>query len=143
MRKCSQCGAEIERDEAAFCAECGCAVEVEIEPQGEGGAKEYKQAVENAWADGIVDDDDRRELDNARSQLQISESEAARLEQQTRDALAREERRSDPDGSVIGLELNDSHFYMEKRAGVIDLAFVNNTSRAVNPVRLAIKSKSL
>ncbi len=104
-------------------------------------ADKYKEAVEDAWEDGVIDEKDRRQLDSVREELSITDSKAAGMEEEARKAVTSGGRdHGDPDMSVVELQINDSRFYMEKRMAVLDFAFVNKSDRRIPRAELSIKS---
>ncbi len=113
----------------------------EESPPEDEGAEKYKDAVEDAWEDGVLDEEDRQKLDSYRDELDLPESKAADMEQEARKAVTAGGH--DPDNldlSVVGIEINDSRFYMEKRSAVLDFKFVNNSDRRISRVKLSVKS---
>ena len=157
MGNCPKCGTIVLPEEGRFCSGCGQAVEPAITvpgtsqeaalescPQEDGRKAKYLEEVAKSASDGAIDLNDRETLEETRVQLGISGPEAAELEVQAIDGLRAEPgilERTPP--CPIALEINDNHFHMEKKAGVLDLRIVNQIDKVVSKVCVAAKCNYL
>lgn len=163
MKACNSCGSQDHLDEARFCRHCGAALEAtdatEDEPTGAqakdqidseeaipydaaDSQEEYRQAVGQALADGIIDDDrDRTCLDELRRRLRISEDQASALEDEVlATGAARDE--TICEGKQfrwpLQVEINDNQFFAERMVGPIDFRLRNVSSKPVRNASLII-----
>ena len=165
MGVCPRCGAELEGDGATFCSQCGVKLDAPGSPaRGEDGAvpdaldqpevvtrddstarAKYGRAVQEALADGALDSFDRRSLDEARDDLRLSEQEAAQVQSRMIEEMTGPIAPPVPPagGPAVAIEINDNHFYMEERAGVLDLRMINLTDKPLANLQLSVRGNYL
>jgi FHA domain len=141
MDCCPSCQHEYEVPGAKFCSHCGAPNPMAEEAGGGGrppgrsedlpredpaGADtaEYRVAVDQAWSDGALDEQDRRQLERRRRDLGLNDEQAGQVEAQVVGDAQRSEELSAADLPVL-LEINDCRFYVEDQLGVIDLRIRN------------------
>lgn len=169
MRTCRKCGAVKNREDARFCEECGdsldvgCAGALPEAPlpmgdddalRGSSSAKPrtdskdsdaYEAAVREKLAEGVLDNEDRVDLENARQRLGLSANQAGELEANVSAGLTAGAAIAGPDmpPAPIRLEINDSHFYMMNYYAVLDFRLANCTGEALKKVQLSVRGKAL
>ena len=168
MSTCPHCGARSEHENARYCGECGkplkqpappqasqkitptgelpldSAQRVEPLPQTDSVQKEYVRAVQDKLADGVLDDEDREQLEDARALANLTVNEAETLESQAKNNLTSKPlNRREAVDAPLALELNDGHFYMAKYLGVLDFRLVNQTGEPIRGVDLIVSGKHL
>ncbi|MFW6061861.1 MAG: hypothetical protein ACOC93_03540 [Planctomycetota bacterium] len=156
-RICPHCQADITVPEASFCEQCGSVLHRQqppapspasvSEPPSTTGHDDpetaYQRTVTGAMADGAVDPQDRQLLEETREDLQITPSQAARLEAAAMEEMATVAPEGAPADDPLSLEINDNHFYMEHHLGVLDLRLRNQTDRPIRQIHLSARGTYL
>lgn len=157
-------------DQAKFCSACGTPVAGDPEHASDGPsvtesetlagqavasqpndasetpqAAEFVEAVREAMSDGVVDAQDRELLEEARRTLDLSEIEAASLEDaaisgQTAGKDSPEPRQNAPG---VALAINDNHFHMENYVSVLDFKLTNQGDSPAMNVCLKVHGRRM
>jgi len=104
------------------------------------------QTVQAKLADGVLDPNDRADLEQAQVNLSLSDDEAATLESKAKDLLMGDDSSPPAAGGEtppITLEVNDNHFYGERCAAALEFRLVNQTAAKIKDVCFSVNARYL
>jgi hypothetical protein len=172
VSNCPKCGAPAEHEQARFCTECGARMDAptpvsreaaQVSSGGEASSRPtetasagpaqqadgqdvYVRTVQAKLADGVLDPNDRADLEQAQANLNLSNDEAATLESKAKDLLMSDDSSQTVAGgetAPITLEINDNHFYGERCAAALEFRLVNQTAATIKDVSFAVTARYL
>ena len=159
MRKCRECGREADGPGHRFCEDCGVPL-TDSECAGDAGTnaspvgdvaehrecrEDYVAAVRHSMGDGVLDTEDRANLELMRDDLGLSSEEANSLESDVKLALTSTayEEASPHSAEPLRLEINDGKFYLEGDQAALHVRVSSNGVSEVRQLVISAMGKRL